>query len=384
METTINTIHDPLLNILFSFYRSHDYKNIYKYIHYISLKDHIKNKYLFNGILDTYVNSHSKKHLQKLLCIFYKTIIIYKSIIYHKYHKKTLLIKKNLINNENLYGESIKDCKETIIYIKCDKENSSNPCKHKYYAFTYSELNKIITHSLLFMNYDSAIIETKYPQNPWTNKKFTITQLEYILYKFRYHSLHHHKIIDMFADSQFSISKLIENYDHYLYILSTRIYIKQLTKSKFIKLFNKMWLFVSSEYTFFKKTFHDKYPRLPRIVCKRCIMNIPDFQKTFTSFVVTFYNNYFKTVMFTDDDIIDAIKFKYSFVMFLEEHCPYVFKNNSYYHLHNNKYKILKKTKKPFFTNIQLPIVGFTDDCKIIYNSNGNRCILQGQILVTI
>ena len=69
-----------------------------------------------------------------------------------------------------------------------------------------------------------------------------------------------------------------------------------------------MWLFVSSEYTFFKKTFHDKYPRLPRIVCKRCIMNIPDFQKTFTSFVVTFYNNYFKTVMFTDDDIIDAIK----------------------------------------------------------------------------
>ena len=216
------------------------------------------------------------------------------------------------------------------------------------------------------------------------DKQFTVSQLEYILYKFRYHSLHHHKIIDMFADSQFSISKLTENYDYYLYMISTRLYIKQLSKSKFIKLFNKMWIFISSEYKFFKTNFQDKYSRLPTIVCKHCIMTIPDFQKTFTSFVITFYNNYFKTVMFTDDDIKKAVKFKYRFVTFLEEQYPYVFKNNSYYHLHYNKYKTLKKTKTHSFTNIQLPIVGFTDDCKIIYNSNGDNCVLQGQILVTI
>ena len=77
----------------------------------------------------------------------------------------------------NLYGESIKECKEHIIYLNTDTITYSSD---KYYAFPYSELNKIITQALLFTFDGDHIISSQYPKHPLTNKKFTLVELEYI------------------------------------------------------------------------------------------------------------------------------------------------------------------------------------------------------------
>ena len=75
-------------------------------------------------------------------------------------------------------------------------------------------------------------------------------------------------------------------------------------------------------------------------------------------------------------DIIDICKTLY----------PYVFKNKDYYHLHYNKYNLMRFKKPNIFSYppLELPIVGFTKDCKIIYNCNGTLCILNGQVLETV
>ena len=339
MENCI--IFNPFLAKLFEYKKNKDYVNITKYIQIIELKKYLKRKIVYNDFLDSYINSHNKKYLNNIVNIFYKSIIIYNFICKHKKNMKknmTKNMKKEIINEENLYGQPIIDCKEKIIYIKCREKN----CSHKYYAFPYSELNKIFTNSLLFMDYNSAIINSKYPQNPWTNKQFNINQLEYIVYQFRFHSLHHHKIIDMFAYSNFSLSKLIEIYDGYLYSLSSQLFIKQLSKIKFKKIFLKLWLFVSSTYSFDKRI-KDKYPRLPNIICKKSILSIDNFQKEFTPLVMDYYSNFYKRIIIYKEDILNALKFKYRFVSFLEDKYPHTFKNKDYYHFYYNKY--IKKKK---------------------------------------
>ena len=147
-------------------------------------------------------------------------------------------------------------------------------------------------------------------------------------------------------------------------------------------MFIKLWLFVSSTYSFNKKI-KDKYPRLPNIICKKSILSIDNFQKEFTPLVIDYYSNFYKRIIIYEEDILSALKFKYKFVSFLEEKYPHTFKNKDYYHFYYDRY--IKPPPKLFnFNYIKLPIVGFTDDCKIIYNCNGVRCILQGQVLVTI
>ena len=395
----MNIIHDPLLNSLFTFYKNKQYNRIHECIRYISLKKNITNKYLRTHSMDKYLYSYSQDHIDKILNIYYKSIIIYKHITTH-IKKKNIKSEKKLINEENLYGESIKDCKEIIIYIRCEDSEDSvdssemNSCKDKYYAFPSSELNKIITHSLLFMGQNSPVIHSKYPKNPWTNTDFNITQLEYIMYMFRYHSLYHHRVIHMFADCNFSITKLTQRYEYYLYTLSIDTHISLLTKKKFKVLFQSFWIFITSEFPSEQKIYHsteEEYNKIKRIgtkVCKHCIMSIPNIQTELHSIITKYYRHFYKMTVFTKEDIKRALSLKKKFVTFLDNYHPHVYKHSDYYHLHYNKYITTKHIygtdNTVWLSPINLPIIGFTDDCNIIYDSNGDSCIRQGQILITI
>ena len=88
-----------------------------------------------------YICKHTQTHLRETIKQFYAFIRIYRFII----KKKSTITEKNIINDTNLYGESITECKEHIIYLNTDTTTYSS---NKYYAFPYSELNKIITQAL--------------------------------------------------------------------------------------------------------------------------------------------------------------------------------------------------------------------------------------------
>lgn len=374
---------NSLLQQLFQLYTQKKYYSIYKTIHYSNIFKQCSNRNIPNDSnLDTYLYTHTQTHIQHTINRFYAAIRVYRFIIKNKYtHPK----EKNIINDTNLYGESIKDCKEHIIYLNADTTtyNSDN-----YYAFTYSELNKIITHALLFTFDRDHIISSHYPKHPLTNKKFTMVELEYILYQFKYHSLTHHKIIRMFQDSQFSLSMLNNVYGgEYMFILSSELYIKNLTTDEFKSLFQDFWRFIYFEYTHSHTNVKN---RIVNKVCKHCILSIPDLQISLQR-LLSHYRLFDdrKTLIGKRLYAKRAILYKNKFLDILSIYHPHVFKNKSYYHLHYNKYKAMRRShnymnKKKFMGSINLPIVDFTDDCKIIYSYNGQRCVRDKQVLVTI
>ena len=371
---------DILLQKLYSYYKYKRYKGIFNIIKYIHTRSTITNKYFTNNsLIDNYINNHTHEQVQHTLTVFFASIRIYRFIVSCKKQST-----KEIINPTNLYGENIYDCKEKIIYLRCNQNETTH--KHKYYAFPYSELNKIITHDLHFSFDDSLIISPKYPKNPWTNKKFTEAQLEYIVYMFKYHNLHYHKAIRMFADNSFSIGQFILYHEEYLLKISINNYIKQLSKPLFTKLFNLFWLFISTEYVFLGPPPTRKYLRIPNVVCKKCILSIPDVQNELLHLLSIYYQNFHNIKIYRDEHVKSVILFKKEFVSFLKDEFPHVFKTKDYYHLHYSKFNLKKnifpvyKLKHP----LEFPISGFTDDCKIIYICNGVRCVLQKQVLVAI
>jgi len=331
-----------------------------------------------------YICKHTQEHLRETIKQFYACIRIYRFIIKKKY----TITEKNIINDTNLYGESITECKEHIIYLNTDTTTYSS---NKYYAFPYSELNKIITQALLFTFDGDHIISSQYPKHPLTNKKFTLIELEYILYQFKHHSLTHHKIIRMFQDSCFNLSMLNNVYGgEYIFTLSSDLYVKNLNSSEFKILFQEFWRFISFEYTHSNTNVNN---RIINKVCKHCILSIPDLQ-TFLRPILSkyyLYNEHMEHIVHMVKKIYakQAIVFKNYFLDMLSTYYPHVFKNQSYYHLHYNKYKIMTRkhkymNKKKFMEPINLPIVSFTDDCKIIYNYKGQHCVRNKQVLITI
>lgn len=372
-----------LLQYLFGVYTQKKYYSIYKTIHYMRIFKQCSNRNMSNGSdLDTYLYTHTQTQIQHTINLFYAAIRVYRFIIKKKY---TTTKEKNIINDTNLYGESIKDCKEHIIYLNADTTTYNSD---KYYAFTYSELNKIITHALLFTFDRDHIISSHYPKHPLTNKKFTMVELEYILYQFKHHSLTHHKIIRMFQDSQFSLSMLNNVYGgEYMFILSSELYIKNLNKDKFKNLFQNFWRFISFEYVHSHTNVKN---RIVNKVCKYCILSIPDLQICLQR-LLSNYRLFDKNKAFISNRLYAkrAILFKNKFLDILSIYHPHVFKNKLYYHLHYNKYTTMMRShnyinKIHFMRSINLPIVDFTDDCKIIYDYNGQRCVRDKQVLVTI
>ena len=374
-----------LLQHLFQLYKQKKYYSIYKTIHYCKVFKQCNNHYCSNNSkVDMYICKHTQAHLRETIKQFYACIRIYRFII----KKKSTITEKNIINDTNLYGESITECKEHIIYLNTDTITYSS---NKYYAFPYSELNKIITQALLFTFDGDHIISSQYPKHPLTNKKFTLIELEYILYQFKHHSLTHHKIIRMFQDSCFNLSMLNNVYGgEYIFTLSSDLYVKNLNSSEFKILFQEFWRFISFEYTHSNTNVNN---RIINKVCKHCILSIPDLQ-TFLRPILSkyyLYNEHMEHIVHMVKKIYakQAIVFKNYFLDMLSTYYPHVFKNQSYYHLHYNKYKIMTRkhkymNKKKFMEPINLPIVSFTDDCKIIYNYKGQHCVRNKQVLITI
>ena len=374
-----------LLQHLFQLYKQKKYYSIYKTIHYCKVFKQCNNHYCSNNSkVDMYICKHTQTHLRETIKQFYAFIRIYRFII----KKKSTITEKHIINDTNLYGESIKECKEHIIYLNTDTITYSS---NKYYAFPYSELNKIITQALLFTFDGDHIISSQYPKHPLTNKKFTLIELEYILYQFKHHSLTHHKIIRMFQDSCFNLSMLNNVYGgEYIFTLSSDLYVKNLNSSEFKILFQEFWRFISFEYTHSNTNVNN---RIINKVCKHCILSIPDLQ-TFLRPILSkyyLYNEHMEHIVHMVKKIYakQAIVFKNYFLDMLSTYYPHVFKNQSYYHLHYNKYKIMTRkhkymNKKKFMEPINLPIVSFTDDCKIIYNYKGQHCVRNKQVLITI
>ena len=374
-----------LLQHLIQLYKQKKYYSIYKTIHYCKVFKQCNNHYCSNNSkVDMYICKHTQAHLRETIKQFYASIRIYRFII----KKKSTITEKHIINDTNLYGESIKECKEHIIYLNADTITYNSD---KYYAFTYSELNKIITHALLFTFDGDHIISSQYPKHPLTNKKFTMVELEYILYQFKHHSLTHHKIIRMFQDSCFNLSMLNNVYGgEYIFTLSSDLYVKNLNSSEFKILFQEFWRFISFEYTHSNTNVNN---RIINKVCKHCILSIPDLQ-TFLRPILSkyyLYNEHMEHIVHMVKKIYakQAIVFKNYFLDMLSTYYPHVFKNKSYYHLHYNKYKAMRRShnymnKKIFMEPINLPIVSFTDDCKIIYNYKGQHCVRNKQVLITI
>ena len=372
-----------LLQRLFQLYKKKDYISIHKTFHYINVFSYCNNRYHENNsTLDIYIIRHTQADIQETIKLFYALVRINRYVIKKKY---TPTIDKQIINDTTLYGDPIKDCKEPLIYLNIDTITYNS---NKYYVFPYSELNKIITNNLLFTYEDDHIISSQYPKHPLTNKKFTTVELEYILYQFKYHSLTYHKIIRMFQDAHFSLYELNNIYGgEYMFILSSELYVKQLSSDKFKKLFQNFWRFISFEYTHSNK---NKENRIVNKVCKHCIIALPNFQK-FLEPLLSKYHLYIENNLHTYTRLYakQAILFKKMFLVRLSDYYPHVFKNNSYHHLHYNKYRTMKnmrtlKNKHMFMGIINLPIVSFTDDCKIIYNYNGQHCVRDNQTLVTI
>ena len=374
-----------LLQHLIQLYKQKKYYSIYKTIHYCKVFKQCNNHYRSNNSkVDMYICKHTQTHLRETIKQFYASIRIYRFII----KKKSTITEKHIINDTNLYGESIAECKEHIIYLNTDTINYSS---NKYYAFPYSELNKIITQALLFTFDGDHIISSQYPKHPLTNKKFTMVELEYILYQFKHHSLTHHKIIRMFQDSCFNLSMLNNVYGgEYIFTLSSDLYVKNLNSSEFKILFQEFWRFISFEYTHSNTNVNN---RVINKVCKHCILSIPDLQ-TFLRPILSkyyLYNEHMEHIVHMVKKIYakQAIVFKNYFLDMLSTYYPHVFKNKSYYHLHYNKYKAMRRShnymnKKIFMEPINLPIVSFTDDCKIIYNYKGQLCVRNKQVLITI
>jgi len=372
-----------LLRDLFKLYKQKKYNDIYKNIHYIKNFKQCPNRYTSNGsTLDCYLYTYTQKHILQIIQQFYAAIRIYRFIIKKKY---PLSKEKKIINDTNLYGEPINECKEHMIYLNADTVTYNSD---QYYAFPYSELNKIMTHALLFCAEDQHIITSLYPKHPFTNKKFTLVELEYIMYQFTHHSLNYHKIIRMFQDSHFSLSVLNNIYGgEYLFMLSSELYIQKLTPKLFKKLFQTFWRFISFEYIHSRTNVKN---RIINKVCKHCILSIPNFQ-TFLQPLLTKYYTYIENNQFIANPVYakNVIIFKKQFLDMLSTHYPHVFKNKSYYHLHYNKYQVMKikseyKKKPTFYGIINLPIVSFTNDCKIIYDYNGQHCMRAKQVIITI
>ena len=372
-----------LLRRLFGFYKKKDYISIHKTFHYINVFSYCKNRYrVNNSTLDAYIIRHTQADIQDTIKLFYALVRIYRFVIKKKYTPTT---DKQIINDTTLYGDPIKDCKELLIYLNTDTTTYNS---NKYYAFPYSELNKIITHALLFTFDDTHIISSQYPKHPLTNKKLTLVELEYILYQFKYHSLSYHKVVRMFQDANFSLNEFNNIYGgEYMFILSSELYVKQLTSDEFKKLFQTFWRFISFEYT---HSHNNVDNRIGNKVCKHCIVAIPDLQ-TFLQPLLSKYHLYMQNSMLISKRLYanSAILFKNMFLDRLSAYYPHVFKNKSYHHLHYNKYRTMTnmyalKNKHMFMGIINLPIVSFTDDCKIIYNYNGQHCVRDNQTLVTI
>ena len=375
MTSTINVNTNILINKLFEYVKHKQYTRIHQCISYIRSNNRINNRYgNHKDTIYNYIHLYSQEECNYILEKFYKSVQIYTFIVRQTRKKK----KKIYINDHNLYGVAFIECKEPIIYLQSDTKN-------KYYVFTYSELNKIITQALLFTFENEPIISSQYPKHPWTNIPFTNNQLEYIVYKFRHLGLHCHKVIRMFADSNFNITTLTEQYEYYLYKISISLYINTLDKKKLKELLQYFWLFMTKEYTYERTKFpkYIKYTRLREKICKQCLMSISTIQTELNSILTEYYISFHKSFMFSNDDILAALKFKKKIYAYLEDYYPYIFKHTGYYHLHYNKY--IGTIPSPFFRySIQLPIQGFTDDCKIIYNDNGVHCIRAGQILIAI
>jgi hypothetical protein len=363
---------DYLLKRLYSNFKQKKYLNLYICIRYIETRKSITNKYLNNSPLNRYLCIHTPKHIEKVFDIFYKSIIIYNFIKKTKHQNK----EKIILNEINLYGESTKNCKHDCIYLKCNKTKNDN----KYHIFTCSELNKIITNALLFNFENDNIISSRFPKNSWTNKKFTKNELEYIMYKFKKYNFHYHKIILMFHSCNFSIKQLSFDYSYYLHTISAQTYIKNLDKTEFLTLFKSFWISMSSS----RNSRRNK--RLDNILCKHCVLSIPTLQLELNNILSKYYLEFHNTIPFSNDDFIALNNLKLTFLKFLIVTYPHVYKNTDYYHLHYNKYNKLRFKKKTFtFTPmIDFPIHGFTDDCKIIYNCNGLKCIIRNQVLVSI
>ena len=376
---------DFLLNRLYLNFKQKKYLNIYICIHYIHTRKSITNKYFNNSPLDNYLCIHTPTHIERIFDTFYKSIIIYNFINKYKYHNK----EKIIVNDINLYGESIEHCKQDGIYLKCNKTKYDNKYDNKYHIFTCSELNKIITNALLFTFEHDNIISSRFPKNPWTNKKFTINELEYIVYKFKHYNFHYHKIIVMFHSCNFSIKQLSLDYNYYLHTVSVKSYIKNLDRADFLTLFNSFWLSMSysrhSRRSRVRRRPEDRM-RLGNIICKHCVLSIPTLQLELNNILSIYYLEFHNTTPFSNDDFAALNNLKYKFLTFLIVPYPHVYKNDDYYHLHYNKYNTERFKKKHFtFTPlIDFPIHGFTDDCKPIYNCNGVKCILQNQMLVSI
>ena len=373
---------NSLLQQLFQLYKQKKYYSIYKTIHYCKVFKQCNNHYCSNNSkVDMYICKHTQTHLRETIKQFYAFIRIYRFII----KKKSTITEKHIINDTNLYGESIKECKEHIIYLNTDTITYSS---NKYYAFPYSELNKIITQALLFTFDGDDIISSHYPKHPLTNKKFTIVELEYILYQFKHHSLTHHKIIRMFQDSCFNLSMLNNVYGgNYMFMLSSDLYVKNLNSSEFKILFQDFWRFICF---IDGRSYANVNNRVVNKVCKHCILSIPNL-KPFLQPILSKYYLYNENIVpvSIESHAKQAIVFKNYFLDLLSTYYPHVFKNQSYYHLHYNKYKVMARkhkymNKKIFMKPINLPIVSFTDDCKIIYNYKGQHCMRNKQVLITI
>jgi len=366
-DISISITTDYLLQLLYTYRKKHKYYDIYTCMSYIHTMRWVHNKYHCNKTkLDKYITGHSIEHINKVLQTFYTSIIIYNFMI--RIHKKKHKVPKQLLNDDTLCGESILECSEPIIYIKHETQ------PNKYYAFTCSELNKIITNALLPTFTGVDIIPSQYPKQPWTNEVFTPSQLEYILYKFKYHSIHYHKIITMFSDSNLNLQQFCTFYDIYLDHVSTLSYIRNLNKKDFKILFNSLWCLLSCQ-----------YPELRTRMCKKCILKIQNIQ----TILIPIMHIYFSR-LHDINNVNSRVKrilrnLKNQFTDIFISTYPHVFKNKDYYHLHYSKYNRLRVRHKPFFSlSLPLPIHGFTNDCKIIYDCKGTLCTLEKQVLVAI
>lgn len=382
-SNNIDILGDYLLQVLYSYHSTSKYIDIYSCISYIQNSHSLHNKYFTNKTkLDKYIIQHTKEHISNVIHVFYTSIVIYKCI--ERIRKRKHKHKRETINSNSLYGESIEDVREPIIYIR------SKPQSNKYYAFPCSELHKLITHALLPSHNGYDIVAPIYPKNPWTNEIFTVCQMEYIIYMLSFHSIHCHKIITMFTDSNLNIIRLVDIYGGYIQYVSSLSYIKNLDIQDFKILFKSLWCIMSFKFkTKIVQSFpYNIYTNVPlqNIICKRCILDIPDIQNTLTHIVHTYYFNIHHVPKYTKIHKKLIISLKLDIIDICKTLYPYVFKNKDYYHLHYNKYNLMRFKKPNIFSYppLELPIVGFTKDCKIIYNCNGTLCILNGQVLETV
>lgn len=371
-----------LIQHLSELYAKKKYFNIYTLIIYINTIKQKKNTYLNKADkLYSYIYATSLDKLHQQLNIFYKCIIIYRFIIKHKY-KNNDNISKIIINDTTLYSEDINTITKKLLYLRCMKTN-------RYYAFTLYELNKLITNTLLFNYNNDGIISSKMPKHPWTNEVFNINQLEYILYIFKYNNFNYHKIIDMFSRSNYNINNLTNNYQYYLKNVSIKKFIINLDPVDFRILFTSLWCLMTpynNEDINIIENYNINKPKLSTLICKKCVLSIPNKQSEFSDILSKFYKHLYRKNINTRKKKRLLSILKKTFIVQLYCYYPHVFKNNQYYHLHYNKYNLLKynlkKNKFTFSPIIDFPISGFTNDCKIIYNCNGIHCILKGQVLI--